>query len=332
VQNRDNFQRQQTGLLQKQVGTRPLNATTKQLLDPGLLRTQSEEMLVKARENLEALEARIELLLHACQRSGLTIPGVAVFAFKHPLSPKGEQIVGYLGGVFKENTDIAKAVQVGVFRYHEAVVAADRVAEALEADVMQMPLLEDLRLKLFYLTRYHADFRGDRVLGQLFPAPQTLTPGASVPGATAPLSTVDRLKQKQAREAVVHKAEILRGSLRPKMDILQNTLDMLDNPRGLNLGALFTPATRTARLLALGLGGNAELIEQLREAKRLFGLLEQQLGGARNGGEVDQLKATLYPLGRLAIDCNKHPLLKDIFPLGEQDLFPAEDESAQTTT
>lgn len=329
VQNRDSFQRQQTGLLHKQAGTRPLGTGTRQLVDPEALKAQATDVLAKAREQLDSLEARIELLLHACQRCSLSVPGVESVEFKHPLSPKGEQIVGYLTGVFGQDAVIAKAVQVGVFRYREAVAATDRLAAALDEDDLKPGLLEDLRLKMFYLTRYHADFKGDRVLAQLFPPPQTVLPTPSGAPGTQPISTAERLKQKQQREAVIHKAEILRGSLQPKVEILRATLEMLDNPR-LNIGALFTPATRTARLIALGLGGNKELIDKVREAGRLYALLEEQLGEARAGKDVEPLKQTVYPLGRLAVDCQRHALLRELFPLGEQDLFPAESGAPDT--
>jgi hypothetical protein len=321
LQNRDSFQRQ-TGLLHKQAGTMPLNRTTKPLLDAGALRAQTEEMLGKARESLENLEARIELLLHACVQANLPVPGLENPTFKHALSPKGEQIVNYLQGVFREPESIVREVQVGVFRYYEAVRAVEKVQEAYDNDTLRQEMLEELRLKLFYLTRYHADFKGDRVLSQLFPPPQTMATGAAKP---AMLSTVDRLKQKQAREAVLHKAEILRASLQPKMEIVALTLDMLENPKGFNIGALFTPTTRTARLLTLGLGGATDVIEQLKQARELYGQLEKELAVARNGGEVEQLKQVIYPLGRLAVDCSKHPMLRDVFPLGETDLFPAEE-------
>lgn len=301
----------------------PLNKTTKPLLDGATLRAQTEEMLGKARESLEALEARIELLLHACTRANLPVPGLQAPEFKHPLSPKGEQIVNYLQGVFKEPESIVREVQVGVFRYYEAVRAVEKVQEALDKDVLRQEMLEELRLKLFYLTRFHADFKGDRVLSQLFPPPQTVAAGAA---KSQVMSTADRLKQKQAREAVLHKAEILHANLKPKMEIVKLTLEMLENPKGFNIGALFTPTTRTARLLALGLGGASDVIDQLRQAHALYGQLEKELGAARNGGEVEQLKEVVYPLGRLAVDCSKHPLLRDVFPLGEQDLFPAEEE------
>jgi hypothetical protein len=323
LQNRDSFQRQQTGLLHKQAGTMPLNRTTKPLMDGATLRAQTEEMLGKARESLEALEARIELLLHACTRANLPVPGLQAPEFKHPLSPKGEQIVNYLQGVFKEPESIVREVQVGVFRYYEAVRAVEKVQEAFDNDALRQEMLEELRLKLFYLTRFHADFKADRVLSQLFPPPQTVAAGAA---KAQVMSTVDRLKQKQAREAVLHKAEILHANLKPKMEIVKLTLEMLENPKGFNIGALFTPTTRTARLLALGLGGASDVIDQLRQAWSLYGQLEKELGAARNGGEVEQLKEVVYPLGRLAVDCSKHPLLRDVFPLGEQDLFPAEEE------
>ncbi|MDB5100247.1 MAG: hypothetical protein JWM80_4668 [Cyanobacteria bacterium RYN_339] len=327
MQQRDSFQRQ-TGLLHKQAGTMPLNRATKPLMDAGTLRAQSEEMLGKARESLENLEARIELLHHACVRANLPVPGLDNPEFKHPLSPKGEQIVGYLTGVFREPESIIREVQVGVFRYYEAVRAVEKVQEAFDNDTLRQEMLEELRLKLFYLTRYHADFKADRVLSQLFPPPQTMAAGAAKP---AVMSTVDRLKQKQARDAVLHKAEILRASLQPKMEIVRLTLEMLENPKGFNIGALFTPSTRTARLLALGLGGATDVIDQLRQARELYGQLDKELTAARNGGEVEQLKQVIYPLGRLAVDCSKHPMLRDVFPLGEQDLFPTEEAPPPAT-
>lgn len=329
VQNRDSFQRQQTGLLHKQAGTRPLGPNTKPLPSPEVLRAQAREMLAKAQEQLEGLEARIELLLRSAEKGGLNVPGVEFGDYKHPLSPKGEQIIGYLAGVYAANQEVARAVQVGVFRYHDAVASAARLREAADGDEdMQPGMLEDLRLKMFYLTRYHVDFKGDRVLAQLFPAPQNMSAIPGMAKGTVPLSNVERLKQKQLRDAVLHKAEILRAGLAPKMEVVKTTLEMLDNPR-LNIGALFTPATRSARLIALGMGGNQELKDKLRETHRLFGVLEEQLGAARNGGDFEPLKETIYPLGRLALDCQRHALLRDLFPLGEKDLFPQEGEASE---
>ena len=63
----------------------------------------------------------------------------------------------------------------------------------------------------------------------------------------------ERLKAKQARQALLHKAEILASKLGPKMEVLKLTLEHMEKP-GLHIGALFTPATRQARMIALGLG------------------------------------------------------------------------------
>jgi hypothetical protein len=326
LQNRDTYQRQ-TGLLQPQTGTRPL--TPRPNMDAGALRATTEGVIGKARKSLTNLEPRIELLMRSCQAAKLPMPGVDFQGFKHPLSPKGEQIIAYLQTVYQGNPPMAKNVQVVVFRYHDAGKVVERAQSAIDTESMEPQLLEELKLKCFYLARFHEEFKGDRVLSQLFPPPQTM-PGKA-PGApgqpAAPMSTVERLKLKQAREAVLHKAEILAANLAPKMEILRLALEMLDSGKAaMNVGALFTPETRQARFVAMGVASDKALVGQLREVFKLYGQLQDKLKEARRGGEIDELKETVYPLGRLALTFKKHPILKDIFPLGEDMQFPEEDE------
>lgn len=324
--NRDSFQRQ-TGMLNNGRGTAPLGGAargTRPLMDGAALRALTEDMLGKARTSLDNLRPRIELLLRACERAALPVPGVEPAPYAHPLSPKGEQIVGYLVATFQAKPELAREVQVGVFRYHDAAKVTESTSKALEEGFLTQPQLEELKLKLFYLSRYHEEFKGDKVLSQLFPPPQTSQSAGAAgakPAATQAQSMVDRLKQKQAREAILSRSEILAANLQPKMATVSLVLRMSDDPK-LNLGALFDPTTRQARLIALAMRSNAEALGQLREAHRLYELLQGQLADARAGGEVEPLKATAMPLGQLALACQKHALLKDLFPLSDQALFP----------
>lgn len=321
--NRDSFQRQ-TGMLNQGRGTAPLGQAargTRPLMDPTALKALTEDMLGKARTSLENLHPRIELLMRACERAALPVPGVEQAPFVHPLSPKGEQIVAYLVATFQAKPELAKEVQVGVYRYHDAARVTEGTAQALEQGMLTQAQLEELKLKLFYLSRYHEEFKGDKVLAQLFPPPQSSQGGVAKPGASQAQSMVERLKAKQAREAILSRAEILGANLQPKMATVALVIQMCDDPK-LNLGALFDPMTRQARLIALAMRSNGEALGQLREAHRLFGLLQGQLADARAGGEVDALKATAVPLGQLALSCQKVALLKDLFPLSDQALFP----------
>lgn len=307
-----------------QAGTTPLrNSGTRPLVDRAALRANTEAMITKGRQSLTNLEPRIELLMRSCLSADLAMPGVEVGDFKHPLSPKGEQIVAYLVSAYRQSAAIARSVQVAVFRFQDAAKTTDRAEAALAENTLQPALLEELKLKLFYLTRYHEEFKADRVLSQLFPAPQTAALPQK-PGGTGQLSTVERLKAKQAQQALLHKAELLASRLAPKMEIIVLTLEMLDKPQGLNMGSLFTPTTRQARLISMGISTNPTLIEQLRETRALFAKLQELLPEARKTGEIDALKETIFPLSKLALTLRGHAMLKELFPLGEQDLFPPE--------
>ena len=324
--SRDSFQRQ-TGLLNQAGGTRPLRGATKPLIDPEALKAQTAEILEKSRASLETLQPRIELLMRACLNARLQVPGVGEVEFKHPLSPKGEQIVAYLMGTFAARPEVSKEVQVATFRYYEAARQVEAVQAALDVDQLRQQMLEELKLKLFYLSRFHEVFKSDRVLTQLFPPPQTVTAGQ---GEEKKLSTVERLKQKKLREEVLRKAEILQGSLAPKMDQLNATIDMVEKGGALDIKALITGSTRAIRLLALGIGTSPQLIEQLKEAKRMYELLGQQLEEAKGGGEVAPLKETIYPLSRLAMTCRANPMLKELFPATDEGLFPDESTPVRT--
>lgn len=321
LQNRDTFQRQ-TGLLNQQGGTRPLKSPgTRPLTDPNAVKAQVEALLAKGEATLKGLEPRIEFLMRACQAVSLPLPGVELNGFKHPLSPKGEQIIQYMSGVLTTNQALARQVQVVTFRYQEAVKASEMAASALQQDILRPDLLEDLKLKLFYMSRVHEEFKGDPVLKQVFPPPQTVTgPGAGKPGA--PMSTVDRLKAKQARQALLTKAEVLANNLAPKIEIVRMALENLEQ-KGLNLGAFFTPETRQARMVAMGISTKPELVDQLKQTHALFLKLQEALPEARKpDSDLEPLKAIIQPLSQLAVSCQKHAVLKDLFPLGEKELFP----------
>jgi len=310
----------------------PLRATTKQLVDPGALRAQTEDILEKSRASLETLQPRIELLMRACNNARLPVPGVGQVDFNHPLSPKGEQIVAYLMGTFASKPEVAKEVQVAVYRYYEAHRLVASVQAALESGVLEQQMLEELRLKLFYLSRFHEVFKGDRVLTQLFPPPQTVSAADAAAKSAQALSTVERLKQKKLREDVLRKAEILHASLAPKMQTLAQTLELVEKGGALDIKALITGSSRTARLLALGIGTSPQLVSQLREAKALFEQLGTQLEEAKKeNGDVSPLKETIYPLSKLAITCRAHPMLRDLFPATDEGLFPDETTPIRAT-
>lgn len=324
MSTRDSFERH-TGPLQRAGGTAPLRPLTRPLVSPDALRAQTQELLAKARATVESLEPRVEILFQACQAARLAVPGLGVVALRHPLSPKGEQIVGYLGGNILNQPNWRKEVQVAVFRFYEAVRLIEVAQGELERLHPQQQTLEELKLQIFYLCRFHEIFKGERVLAQLFPAPQTLSASQS----KADINPVERLKQKKQRDEILNKAEILRASLAPRMQTLLMTVDMIEKGTVLDVKALLTGSTRRVRLVAMGIGTSPDLVNKLKEARDLFQKLEAQLKEAKAGGDVLPLKETILPLSRLAITCRQNALLRDLFPPTDEGLFP-DDEPGES--
>lgn len=319
LQNRDTYQRT-TGMLHTQGGTRPLGGGTRALLDPAALRQQLEAVLERGQTTINGLEQRVEILLLGCQSAQVPVPGLSEIAFKHPRSPKGDQLAAYVAQKITGAPEMAKRVRVVVFRFYDACNVVMRARAALEEDLVNQQLLEELRLKLTFLGHFASEFKDDPVLCQMFPPPKTT---ATLDPNAAPVSTVERLRQKQAREEVLHKAELLAKKLEPKIEIVRLALAMIREPRGLNVGSLFSPQTRTARLLALGAGNDHDVIARLNALDERFAKLQAGLEEARKGGPVEPLRELIFPLGQVALEARKHVLLKDLFPFGEQDLFPS---------
>lgn len=327
MSTRDSFERH-TGPLQRAGGTQPLRPLTRSLVPPETLHAQTYELLTKARASVESLEPRVEILFQACQEAKLAVPGLGVVSLRHPLSPKGEQIVGYLGGNILNKPNWRKEVQVAVFRFYEAVRLIEVAQAELDRKHPQQQTLEELKLQIFYLCRFHEIFKEERVLAQLFPAPQTLN--ANQPKAD--INPVERLKQKKQRDEILNKAEILRASLAPRMQTLFMTVDMIEKGTVLDVRALLTGSTRTVRLIAMGITTSPELVSKLKEARDLFQKLEAQLKEAKAGGEVVPLKDTILPLSRLALTCRQHALLRDLFPPSDEGLFPDDEPSPFSPT
>ncbi|MEB3197220.1 MAG: hypothetical protein VKP62_08450 [Candidatus Sericytochromatia bacterium] len=319
MSERDSFQRG-TAPLGRFGGTQPLRPQTRPLTNTGALAGQTADMVKKSLQTIESLEPRVELLLRSCERAKLEIPGLEAVQPKHALSPKGEQIVAYLATSLLGKSALVREIQVAVFRFYEAVRLIIRAQAELDRNHPQQQTLEELKLQIFYLCRFHEVFKEDRVLAQLFPAPETLQAKAK----TAEMSAVERLKAKKHREELLARAETLRASLAPRMETLLLTLDIIEKDTPMDMRALLTGSTRTARLLALGIGTNAELIATLAAGRQHFQQLDDQLAEVRAGGDTAPLQALIPLLSRLAINARQHPLLRDLFPTSDEGLFPEE--------
>lgn len=275
---------------------------------PVMSASELQEVLARLGAALDTHRQPIELLYEACRRARMPMPGLPPVTLVHARTPKGEEIVMYLGGKVFTEPPFARSVQVGVFRFYDAEVGARAGAGAIEERVIPPELVPQLRLKLHHLMHFHVEFKGDPVTRQLFPGPKTLAP-------PAPMSSAQRLKAKMKFEKVLHQAEALVFGLAREMEVAARVLAQLERRGGPDYLALTRGREeREACMVAIGLARDAAARQRLHDGLREFRALEAAAAKARKTQDATGLEAAAFPLSGFRIACAEHPLLKQLFP------------------
>lgn len=303
----DMFERQAA----QKAESKPL--TREQALSPGALRTLTEQTIAKAAPLAESLEPRVELLLHAFAAIGVPVPGVEIGEFKHALTPNSTKIVAYLTRAMQVKPGLPRQMAVAVFRYHEAVQTVQKARQAMEEDVLPPNILEELKLKFFYLANYHEEFKGDPILTQLFPPPKAGKATATLKKrSTTPLTAAELLKQRQAKDAAIRHAETYLNQLRPKIEQIKLVSTMQQQGNRLNLAAMIKPQERKASAIVKGLRSDERGLEQLGRALKLYEQFQGALVAAKKSGDVEPLKVFIDCFHQMAAAWEAHPVLKEL--------------------
>lgn len=316
----DAFQREsETGALPDRPASGPLTTG-------GAQKALIEQTLVKAESLASSLEPRVELLLRAFQAVNMPVPGISHAQPKHALTPNTEKIVTYLSRALQLKPNLARQMAVAVFRYYEAAEMLAFTRQGLEADVVVEGTLEALKQKFYYLTTYHEEFKGDPILTQVFPPPKGHggTQSLKRPG-TAPLSTVDKLKERQVQMAAMQQAVTLQASLAPRVALMKLALGMQAASTARRLGAIFKPEDRLAGQIAKQIKTDPMLASQIQTTVTTYDQFAQALVSARSGGETGPLTAYVDTLQRLQASLSQHPALAPVFAArapGSRELTP----------
>lgn len=324
----DLFERQ----ADKKAESKPL--TREQALSPGALRTLTEQTIAKAAPLAESLEPRVELLLHAFTAIGIPVPGVEISEFKHALSPNSTKIVAYLTRAMQVKPGLPRQMAIAVFRYHEAVQTVQKAREALESEELPPTILEELKLKFFYLANYHEEFKGDPILTQLFPPPKTgKATGALKKRNTTPLTASELLRQRQAKDAAIRHAETYLTALRPKMEFLKLIVTVHSQTSRLNnLAAMVKPQERKAMGILKALKGDERNLEQIPRALKLYEQFQTSLVASKKTQDIEPLKVFIDCFHQLAGAWEVHPVLKELITakdLPAPQPEPAEEDKPQ---
>lgn len=343
--NQDNPKRQgdqlslNTQPLQK--GTQPLKPGTgmlpaipslkgpgNPLQDDATFRTILESTLARAGKHVQNLEQRVELLVRSIQNAGLPIPGVAHWEHKHAVTPQGKKITSYLEKVVQMKPDLARQIQVAIFRYQEAVDTVARARQALRDGSAGPHTLEEVKLKFFYLANYHAEFKNDALLTQMFPPPDQPVGAANGTGMLQARGTgllthgsdgVTRYQE--MRRATLQRADLLVAHLAPGMEMIRRIVELQKPAMGSGLLDMFNPQAKRERLMAQRLKEDVRAGKHALSALQLYGQLKEHVGEVRKGAKYEPLAEVMEYMANLLGVWHQHPVLREFFPQLDRSLF-----------
>ncbi|MFN3431749.1 MAG: hypothetical protein ACK46X_17575 [Candidatus Sericytochromatia bacterium] len=323
-------------------GTAPLDRANKSVMDPELgedfferqaretkekgtkafggaaLHTFTEGTVAKAEALIESLEPRVELLMRACLAARQPIPGVTVGQFRHHVTPNTQKIVVYVTRAIQVKPPLAQRVQVAVFRFHEAVGVVERARSGLAEGELEPGILEELKLKFYYLANYHEEFKIDPVLTQVFPPPQEPAARASVSGPLKGGSgqiqapSQELLQQRHALEGTYHQAQQIVAELAGHLAFFSRGVEAAEQGKTGNLGTAIFSDAGTKRLLAFAKAVKEDpmLLVKLKGDRKLYDELLARTKDSYRQSQLEPLKETVDAFGRLRASWHQHPVLQ----------------------
>ncbi len=315
-----------TGML---PGVPSLKGPVNPLEDDTTLRTILESTLARAGKHVQNLEQRVELLVRSIQSAGLPIPGVVTWDFKHGITPQGKKIISYLEKVVQMKPDLARQIQVAIFRYQEAVDVVARARRSLREGTAGAHTLEEVKLKFFYLANYHAEFKNDALLTQMFPPPDQPVSGAASGTGMLQARGTGLLSQgsdsvgryQQLRGATLQRADALVLHLAPGMELIRRILELQKPAMGSGLLDMFNPQAKKERLMAQRLKEDARAGKHVQSALQLFGQLKEHVAEVRKGAKYEPLAEVMEYMANLLGVWHQHPVLREFFPQLDRNLF-----------
>lgn len=272
-------------------------------------------------ETLEAYGARVELMYRACTAAGIAVPGVEALALQHEVPPGGEMVMGYLKSTLPLKPELRKAVLIAIYRFSETRQLALAARRHLALGIVQVGVIEQIRQQLYYLGRYFADFQQDPVLVCFFPPPKVVTTAAPAPGGWSSARQAES-DAAAVREQTIQRADAWAAWIAPRMARVETVVAIATQSTPLSFKELMTPQGRQARLVALSLAGQAEVVARLATGVKAFEALQAALQAAHAGGDTTGLPALVATVDELAFACRQDPLLRDLFPADDEPPVP----------
>jgi len=296
--------------------TQPLvRGTGRAPMDPDTLRLVLEGTLARAGRLAASLEPRVELMARACDLCGLGVPGVRDWGeYRHPVTPKAKKIVSYLSTMLGKNPVLVRQVQVAIFRYKEADRLVVQARDALKSQTFDDVLLEELKLKFYYLAHYHEEFKDDVLLGQLFPAPRETAPangGLNRNLATSPAAIA---RYRQERDLVLRRAEALQELLKPGLVRAATWQTYAAESIWKQLAGTVNPHEREERRWAKRFAANTALRDQLALLHQRFEQLGEQMRQVKKGAAFEPLAEVIEAIGRLVPEWQQEPAMQTLYP------------------
>lgn len=290
-------------------------AGTKPLSGPAMI-TFLENTVAKADVLVQSLEPRVELLMLACRMARKPIPGVEFGEPKHAVTASTQKIVQYLVRALAVKAPLLKRVQVAVFRFQEAVEVIERARAGLASGELEDGILEELKLKVYYLTNFHEEFRIDPVLTQVFPPPATPTARPGTGGGLKPgpgqVSPAELAQARQALEMTFQQAQQVVSELAGHLAFFVKAIELAEHGKTGNLGGLFSdPATKRAQACARVIKNDPMLMVKLKGDRKLYDDLLARTKEHYRTAQLEPLRETLEAFQRLRASWQQQAALRE---------------------
>jgi hypothetical protein len=297
------------GMAPTEPAVEPLPKSTRPLMNPDMFKEAMETAMAKAMTLYGGTEARVELLVASLLARKVAIPGVPEWPMRHPVTANGKNIITYLSKRYAHVPQLEKDTQLACSRFWEFGQALVACQQAMEAGTADEALLEDLKLKTYFVANFYDHFKDDPLLRQLYPPPPE-PPKAR----TGPVSATDAISRyRQAREAALRKAEGRLKQLGPAIERIRHLQALAKQDRGAALLGMLNPKDLRERQLIKRLR-EAKMLEKLDEFSAAVEVAMAHLPKVREGAPYEKMDDAIMRLGAMQANWAGIPGLNELLP------------------
>jgi hypothetical protein len=261
----------------------------------------------------------VELLVASLLARKVSIPGVPEWPMRHPVTANGKNIITYLSKRYAHVPQLEKDTQLACSRFWEFGQALVACQQAVEAGTADEALLEDLKLKTYFVANFYDHFKEDPLLRQLFPPPAEPPKPRTGPIGSGSVPGMERggtdsiTRYRQQRETAVRKAEAHLRVLGPGIERIRRLLALGKQDRGAALLGMLNPMDMRERAVLKRIR-DAKQFDKLETFIAAVDTIVAELPKVREGAPYERMDEQLNIIIGMHAAWGSQPGLNELLP------------------